>query len=467
MPTLRENIAYKGILTFSNYVLNFVTFPYVTRVLGPSGFGTVDFVNTSVDYFILFATMGIITIGTREIAFRKNDAKELSIAFSNILGTNIVFTISVLFIYLISVLLIPEFRVAKELFYIGSAKIIFTALAVEWFFTGIENFRFITIRSVIIKIFYVIGVFLFIRYPSDYILYFILTILAFVINSLVNFIYANRLIKIQYNHLFTIVYYKSNLKLGSYAIMTSMYISFNVMYLGLVTNNLQVAYYSVAVKLYFIFLNLFSAFTSVMIPRMSALASKSEKTLFNHYLNKSFDIVGMLAIPLIIWSSIMAPEIIEIISGWEYASSIIPMRILMPALLFVWISQVIALQCFIPYKQDTLLLKASIIGGLLALVLNVLITRNLGAVGSSIVLLSCEVVVTMYYCINAIVKKYISIGNIRNIVKGIYIAIPIMVVCFVAKVNDNIYISFLISIVPFSFYCIYKFIKYKLQKSVG
>lgn len=464
MPTLRENIAYKGILTLSNYVLNFITFPYVTRVLGPSGFGTVDFVNTSVDYFILFATMGIITIGTREIAFKKNDVKKLSITFSNIFGTNIVFTISVLIFYWISVLLIPEFRIAKELFYIGSAKIIFTALAVEWFFTGIENFRFITIRSVIIKIIYVIVVFIFVKTQSDYILYFILTILAFVINSLVNFIYANRLIKIQYDHLFTTVYYKSNLKLGSYAIMTSMYISFNVMYLGLVTNNLQVAYYSVAIKLYFIFLSLFSAFTSVMIPRMSALVSSSEKSIFNHYLNKSFDIVGMLAIPLIVWSNTMAPEIIEIISGSEYASSIIPMRILMPALLFVWISQVIALQCFIPYKQDTILLKASIIGGTLGLVLNVLVTQNLGAVGSSIVLLSCEVVVTIYYCINAIVKKYISIGNIRNIAKGVYIAIPVIVACLIAKINDNVYLSFLISIVPFGFYCIYKFIKHKLQR---
>lgn len=68
--------------------------------------------------------------------------------------------------------------------------------------------------------------------------------------------------------------------LGLYAIMTSMYLTFNVMYLGLVSDNVEVGYYTTAFKLYYVILGLFSAFTNVMLPRMSALISEGEGQRF-------------------------------------------------------------------------------------------------------------------------------------------------------------------------------------------
>ena len=46
-----------------------ITTPYVSRVLGADGIGTVSYAESIVSYFVLFATMGITTHGQREISY--------------------------------------------------------------------------------------------------------------------------------------------------------------------------------------------------------------------------------------------------------------------------------------------------------------------------------------------------------------------------------------------------------------
>ncbi|MFT0588636.1 oligosaccharide flippase family protein [Bacteroides thetaiotaomicron] len=165
--SIKKNFVYKSVLTISTYLMNFVTFPYVSRILGVDGIGLVSFVDNTVNYFLLFATMGISLIGVREIATVLNDRGKCNQIFSNILGLNLLFTIFTLVIYIFCILFIPQFNQYEELFYFGIAKIIFTIFLVEWFFTGLENFRYITVRSLLIKLLYVVAVFLGVRSQED------------------------------------------------------------------------------------------------------------------------------------------------------------------------------------------------------------------------------------------------------------------------------------------------------------
>ena len=142
----------------------------------------------------------------------------------------------------------------EELFYIGSAKILFTTFLMEWFFTGIENFRYITLRTLLIKSLYVILVFIFIRSPEDYKIYFIMTVGIVVINALINTAYIQKFVTVNIRELFAKTFYQKNIMLGIYSIMGSMYLTFNVMYLGFVSNNVEVGYYTTAFKLYSVIL---------------------------------------------------------------------------------------------------------------------------------------------------------------------------------------------------------------------
>ena len=428
-PSIKKNFAYKSVLTLSTYLINFITFPYVARVLGVERIGLVNFVDNTVNYFLLFATMGVGLLGVREIAAVKEDKKRRDQVYSSVLALNLLFTLVSLGIYLLCVVTIPKLCQYDELFYIGTAKILFTVFLVEWFFTGVENFRYITLRSILIKVLYIISVFLFVRDTSDYRLYFILTVGVVVLNALINQLYIREFVRVRWNNIQLFKYLKQNVTLGIYTLMTSMYLTFNVMYLGLVSKNTEVGYYTTAFKLYSVVLGFFTAFTNVMLPRMSSLLANGEKDRFQELVNRSFSVMSTCCIPLILCSMIMAPQIVYILSGPGYEGAILPMRIIMPAAFAVGVAQVLAIQVLMPMKKDKVLLVASIIGAVVSLLINLLVVPYIESVGSAVVLLCSEAVVTGAYLWYVLSHK-LTLISVKTIGKSVLYSLPSVVVCW-------------------------------------
>jgi O-antigen/teichoic acid export membrane protein len=427
-PSIKKNFAYKSVLTLSTYLINFITFPYVARMLGVERIGLVNFVDNTVNYFLLFATMGVGLLGVREIAAVKEDKKRRDQVYSSMLALNLLFTLVSLGIYLLCISTIPKLCQYDELFYIGTAKILFTVFLVEWFFTGVENFRYITLRSILIKVLYIISVFLFVRDTSDYRLYFILTVGVVVLNALINQLYIRKFVRVRWNNIQLFKYLKQNVTLGIYTLMTSMYLTFNVMYLGLVSNNTEVGYYTTAFKLYSVILGFFTAFTNVMLPRMSSLLANGEKDRFQELVNRSFSVMATCCIPLILCSMIMAPQIVYILSGPGYEGAILPMRIIMPAAFAVGVAQVLAIQVLMPMKKDKVLLIASIIGAVVSLLINLLVVPSVKSVGSAVVLLCSEMGVTGMYVWYVLSQELILIP-IKAIGKNVLFSLPSVVIC--------------------------------------
>ena len=427
-PSIKKNFAYKSVLTLSTYLINFITFPYVARVLGVERIGLVNFVDNTVNYFLLFATMGVGLLGVREIAAVKEDKKRRDQVYSSMLALNLLFTLVSLGIYLLCISTIPKLCQYDELFYIGTAKILFTVFLVEWFFTGVENFRYITLRSILIKVLYIISVFLFVRDTSDYRLYFILTVGVVGLKALINQLYIRKFVRVRWNNIQLFKYLKQNVTLGIYTLMTSMYLTFNVMYLGLVSNNTEVGYYTTAFKLYSVILGFFTAFTNVMLPRMSSLLANGEKDRFQELVNRSFSVMATCCIPLILCSMIMAPQIVYILSGPGYEGAILPMRIIMPAAFAVGVAQVLAIQVLMPMKKDKVLLIASIIGAVVSLLINLLVVPSVKSVGSAVVLLCSEMGVTGMYVWYVLSQELILIP-IKAIGKNVLFSLPSVVIC--------------------------------------
>ena len=445
--SIKKNFVYRSALTLSTYIMGLITFPYISRVLGVEKLGLVNFVDNTINYFLLFATMGIGLIGIREIASVKDDKEKCSKVFSNILGLNVIFTAATLIVYFLLILLVPKLNQYSELFYLGAAKILFTAFMIEWFYTGIEDFKYITIRSIIVKIIYVISIFLLVKQPEDYLLYFIFTVGVIIINAIINIIYVNKHVNIIWRELFNLRYIKQNITLGIYAIMSSMYLTFNVMYLGLATTNVQVGYYTTAFKLYSIILGIISSFTNVMMPRMSILLANNNKEDFYALINKSLTLIITISIPLIVFSIIMAPHIVRIISGMGYEGAVIPMQVIMPSIILVGIAQVFTIQILIPMEADRILLFASIIGALVSLSFNVLIVPSWGSIGSALVLLFSELVVTITYAIYCNRTYRVNIFNLINTRTTVSSLLLYIAVCSISSVYiRNVYTMLVVSL---------------------
>ena len=78
---VKKNVLYSTFLTGANYIFPLITYPYISRVLGPENIGENEFALRIVGYFLLFASLGIATVGTREIANANNQRKTVQELF--------------------------------------------------------------------------------------------------------------------------------------------------------------------------------------------------------------------------------------------------------------------------------------------------------------------------------------------------------------------------------------------------
>lgn len=462
MPSVKKNFVYSTILTISGYLFPLITYPYVTRVLGVDKIGTCNFVDSIIHYGILFSMLGIGTVAIREIAQAKNDKDKLSKAFSSLLTLNLITSVVATVVILVMAFFIPKFFEYQKLFVIGASKILFNALLVEWLYKGLEEFKYITIRSLLIKVLYVVAVFVFVKCEDDYVKYFAINVAMVVVNAVINIIYSRHYLRFSFRQLDFKSYLKPFVILGFYNILTSMYTSFNVTYLGLVTDTTEVGYYTTAVKLYTLVLAVFTAFTGVMMPRQSALLGEGKVDEFLRMTNKSIDLLLACIMPLIVFVLCYADDIILLLAGKGYEGAILPLRIIVPLLLVIGYEQVIVIQMLMPLKKDKAILINSIAGAVVGVLLNVLLVPYLKSVGSAIVWIASELAVMVsaqYFII-----KYMSYHfPWKKFLNRIVMALPIIVVCVLLRLlNVNYVVTLSIGFVAvFIYYFIVEVFLYK------
>lgn len=402
--SIKKNFAYSTALTVAGYLFPLITFPYVTRVLGVDKIGVCNFALSIVGYFIIVANLGLMTVAIRETAAAAGDRERLSKVFSSLMALHLISTLVAMAALVVCTFLIPRFYEHKELLWIGTGQLFFNFLTIEWFYKGIEDFRYITIRSVAVRLIQVVLTFVVVRRPDDYVNYFLLQFIVVVINALINIVYSRNFVSFSIRDVDLRPYLKSFFILGLYSILTSMYTTFNTMYLGIVSDDTQVAYYSVATKLYTVFLALFTAFTGVMLPRNSALIAEGRMDEFRAMFIKSIRFLLVFSLPVIAVTECFAPLIIRIIAGSGYEGAIMPFRLVMPLVFIIGMEQILVIQTLLPLKKDKAILVNSVIGAIVGLLLNIILVPELQSVGSALVWIICEL--TILALSAAMVRRY-------------------------------------------------------------
>lgn len=348
---LINNFLYNIILTVSGYVFPFLTFPYVTRVLGPSGIGEANFVLSIVDYAVMFSTLGIGSIGIKEIAKCNEDKNKLNQKFSELLSLHLLMMILISIIYLILVFSIPTLRENISLYVIGFCKIVFNVFLIEWFFTGLQNFKYITIRTIATRLIYVILIFLFVRSELDVLPYVLVTIIQVVLNAIINTKYAKRFVCFRFTLANIIKNLRAVCSLGLTYIFLSFYGTFITMYLGFACGIEAVGIYTTATKLYSILLSIISAFNGVLMPYLNSLYGNGNKKQMKVIIEKSLNLVFFVSIPIIGYCYALSPEIIRFIAGPGYEQAIRPFQIVVFQILLVGVAQIFELQILLTYDR--------------------------------------------------------------------------------------------------------------------
>lgn len=445
---LKKNIVYSSILTTSLYIFQFITYPYVSRVLGVTNIGICNFAQSVVIFASLFSTFGIINLGVREIAAAKGDKEKLNRTFSGIFQINLLLTLAAIILYIAAIEILPQLTPYRKLLYIGIFQILFNTLTMEWLFKGLEDFRYITMRTIWVRIAYVIAIFIFIQNKDDYYLYFIITVGLYVLNGLINSIYSHKLVKFTWQPTIDIFkkYATPILFLGSQALLQTLYTSFNVVYLGFVSNDDQVGYYTTATKIQNIILALYTSFTLVMMPRISAMLADNNMSDVKEMINKSLSILYAFAFPTIILSEIFAPEIISIIAGKGYEQAIPLLRIAMPLILIIGIEQILIVQLLMPLRADKMVFTNSLIGGLVGLIFNILLVGWLQSIGSVLVWFISEYAVfsSAYYFVRKLTDITISLKIVSQYIISF---LPLLGICYLISLMGQTLLALVYAII--------------------
>lgn len=404
-----------------NYILNLIntgtqmlfpliTFPYICRVIEADGIGQINFFQSIISYISLFTCLGIPMYAIREIARDRNDVVQMNRTAMEILLLHSMLTLVGYAIVAILCLTVPQIQVNIPLFLILSLTIFFTAIGCEWFYQGIEDFKYITIRGLIIKTVSVVLLFIFVKSKTDLLYYGCYTVFGVLGGNIFNFFRLRKYIhreNIIFSELHIKRHVKPVLKVFSFSVVTSIYLQLNTVLLGFLKNALAVGYFAAATKVMQMLLTMSACLGSVMMPRASHLIAENKEDEFNRLIQKSYDFTLAIALPMTIGLIFCAPSLITALCGVKFEHSILPSQIIAPIILMVAISNVFGIQVLFPKGKINIVTLCCGIGAVADLILNLCLIPFFSYIGTSIAYLGAEVATTvsMYF----IGRKYIPI----------------------------------------------------------
>lgn len=404
-----------------NYILNLIntgtqmlfpliTFPYVCRVIEADGIGQINFFQSIINYISLFTCLGIPMYAIREIARDRSDVVQMNRTAMEILLLHSMLTLVGYAIVAILCLTVPQIQVNIPLFLILSLTIFFTAIGCEWFYRGIEDFKYITIRGLIIKTVSVVLLFIFVKSKTDLLYYGCYTVFGVLGGNIFNFFRLRKYIhreNIIFSELHIKRHVKPVLKVFSFSVVTSIYLQLNTVLLGFLKNALAVGYFAAATKVMQMLLTMSACLGSVMMPRASHLIAENKEDEFNLLIQKSYDFTLTIALPMTIGLIFCAPSLITALCGVKFEQSILPSQIIAPIILMVAISNVFGIQVLFPKGKINIVTLSCGIGAVADLILNLCLIPFFSYIGTSIAYLGAEVATTvsMYF----IGRRYIPI----------------------------------------------------------
>ncbi len=455
VKSIKHNAIMNGILSVLQVIFPLITFPYISRVLGVEANGRLTFASSLVSYFTLFSTLGITTYGIKACAQARDDKDSLSKTVHELLLFSSVTTSVVLAVLIATVAFVPRLRMEYELIAINGFTLVLNVSGMNWLYSGIEQYDYITIRSVVFKLLSLIMMFLFVHNSTDIYVYACITVFATVGSNILNILHSKRYLYYRWYGNYNLrQHLRPTLTLFAALLAVNVYTNLDNVMLGFITNDYQVGIYHASVRIKSVLTAMVTSLGAVLLPRVSNYLKNNQKSNFYNVLKKSFSFTCMTGISLVIYFFVFARESILLLSGAQYLDSVIPMRILIILIVVTGFSNILGMQILIPSNCENKYMIAVMLGACSDLVLNALLIPNFGAVGAAIATLFAE-----------LMQFFVQIFFVRDVLKQIVDGrafLQVIIACAVAlivvlpiKIFTTLNVFWLLVITGFLYYVIF------------
>ncbi len=267
-----ENFSYLSLAQLFNMLFPVITYPYLLKVLGTDLYGEVVYAQVIATYFIILVSFGFNVSGAKEIAINREDKSKLNEVFSIIMGIKTLFFVLSFIVFVIVLMILGTSEKVFWLYLFSFFICLNDLLFPQWFFQGIEKIKYTTIVNVLIKVLFLLLIFILIKDKSDYLLVPILNVIGIVIGGIfaLYVVFVKEKIRFTYPKIpIMLLYAKKNLPLFLSDIVISIKDRFSIIFIGHFLGMGEVAIYDFGVKIMSIFMALIGVVNNAVFPKMS------------------------------------------------------------------------------------------------------------------------------------------------------------------------------------------------------
>ena len=415
--SLAKNSIYNIIYTVANILFPFATSIYVSRILLPAGVGKVASAQNIASYFITIAALGLPSYGVREFAKIREKKDKRNKLFTELLLLNIISTTLAVIGFFLLVLANSGFNNEWSLYTACGLAIGFNYLNIDWMYQGLEEYGYITGRSLLIKGLSLLALFLFVKTKDDYVTYALISSLATGGNYIFNVIHARKFISIDLSRIELKNHIKPVLLIACIIFLSSIYNKIDVTMLNILATDESVGYYTYAQKTVNMVLTMSNAVTAALLPRLSYYYD-NDKEEFYRLLNKGFQVLCIMTLPLSVGMALVAPQAVEFLYGEAFEPAVLTIRLMCPLILIKGFGDLFCYQLVYSTKSEKIILPASASASVINIITNAALIPTLLQNGAVIASVFSELVTNAVQFIYMKKKVKFTI-NMKALTKGL------------------------------------------------
>lgn len=448
--SISKNAIFKAMLNLFNIILPIMVIPLVTRAVGPDLYGYMGYGDSLTAYFLIFASFGIYQYGLREISKVRDDEKKLRQTFTSLclftFFTNIVVSIA----YMAFVWVVYRDQPYMYTCMIMGFNLVFNMFYVEWVNEALENYDFIAIKTMIVRVIYSALIILFVRNEGDFLFYIYLVVGFNFINNIISFIYVKRRVKFDFSNLQFLRHIKPMLYVVILSNTGVLYTQLDKIMIQSNSGTTDVGYYYTAQRIMTIINTLMLTVIQVTMPRLSNYLGNESKGEYLELLKKVIKIYFLLLFPASIGLLCLSKEAIYMFGGAEFLPAVPVMVVFSIYMLSIGVESVIANQMIYLHgkeKDDAILV---LIGGIINLIFNILLivtgTFSMVTAIATTLLSNLIVIVLEYRLVRKVIKLDIHLFAYENMKYLLYSLVFIPITFIVKKFIANIIIACILEV---------------------
>jgi O-antigen/teichoic acid export membrane protein len=394
---MRKNIIYNILLSLTNILFPLISFIYVARILGPKGIGEVQFVMSFAQYFSIFAAIGIPIYGVREIAKVRDSSAKLSSTFLSLSTLFFLTSVIMTLVYFLIVFIHPYFS-NNQPYYIVAGILVFLSFSyTDWYYSGIEAFHKITIRSIIVKLIALALLYTFVKTSDDIFNYLWISIFSILGNQVYNFIDIYFHLEIKKPIFSFRPHIKPLLLIFGATIASSIYTLWDTIILYFLTSPEVVGYYTVSTRLTKLIIPVITAVGGALIPAITYHYSNQQIETAKSFIKSSLDVTIFTTIPVTVGLMALAPELIYTFAGEAFKPGILTMQIMSVLPIVIGFGHLLSFQLLIPFGQNKAVLVSMLIGLAVSITANLVLIPMFLDKGAAISAVITETIVCAVY----------------------------------------------------------------------